>query len=42
MREGRDLYQSPSSSEVIMRRREIKIPLSAKGGIQDNWPELHQ
>lgn len=25
-----------------MRRREIKLPLSAKGRTKDNWPDLYQ
>lgn len=28
--------------EVIRKRRESKLPLSANGRTQDNWPDLHQ
>jgi len=31
-----------TSSEVTVRRRDIKIPLSARGRTQDNWPDLHE
>lgn len=40
VREGRN--QSPSSSKVIIKTRKIRLPLSAKQRMQDNWPDLHQ